>query len=74
MKTTMIKKFQKMMIKKALKNGIDENFGQNELRLLKDKIGYNPYGNIKERKIVEDIDFLNNWLMIFDYEQLKDYK
>ena len=70
----MIKQFTRKMAKEAIKNGINENFGQTELRKLKDKIGYNPFGNEKERQTVKDIDYLDSWLMCFDYKQLETYK
>lgn len=55
--------FKSKMIDKAKANGICENFGQTELRKLKDKVGYNPYGTQKERDICRKIDELDNWCM-----------
>ena len=66
--------FQKQMIKKALKSGIGENFGQKELQKLKDKYGYNPFGTIKEREMAKLFDYLDNWLMNLDYNALKQYQ
>jgi len=70
----MIKQFTRKMAKKAIKNGIDENFGRQELCQLKDKVGYNPYGNEKERNVAKDIDYLDSWLMCFDDKLLSTYK
>ena len=58
------------MIKKAKAKGLYENFGQNELRKLKDKYNYNPYGTPKERAIANEIDGLDRWCMDFDLSQI----
>lgn len=58
--------FKNMMTKKAQKAGeIWEDFGQKELCELKDKVGYNPFGNQKERAQADQIDQLDNWCMNF---------
>ena len=69
-----VRRFQKTMVLKAIKKGgLYENFGQKEIRELKDKYGYDRY-DFRKRKIAEDIDFLDNWCMDFDDNSLKDYK
>lgn len=62
-----LKNFQSKMIEKARKHGIYENFGQNEIRQLKDRYGYNPYGSEKERKIANEIDMLDNWAANYSF-------
>jgi len=70
-----IKNFKNEMIDKAIKKGsIWENFGQDELRKLKEKYHYNPYcnkdSNIKEWTITSKIDELDKWASHFDLSQL----
>lgn len=65
-----INNFKKTMIDKAKAKGIYENFGQTEIRKLKDKYGYNPYGSDKERDIARRIDSLDEWVMNFDLSQI----
>lgn len=67
------------MIKKAIKkDGIWENFGQDELRKLKDKYHYNPYANKysneNEYRIHQEINELNEWAKSFDLSQLNNSK
>ena len=69
-----VKRFQRSMVLKAIKKGIYEDFGQTEIRKLKDKYGYERYGGKAEKKITEDIDFLDNWCMTFDDNSLEHYK
>ena len=61
------------MINKATKRGgIWENFGQKELRQLKDKVKYNPYSHEnKDKENVEAIDELEHWCSYFDLSQLR---
>lgn len=40
-----------------------ENFGQNEVRKIKDKHGYHPYGTQAERAEAQRIDRFNEWCM-----------
>ena len=59
-----IKNFKEKMIEKFLSKGIYENFGQIELRKLKEKYHYDPYANKwreKEFKIKNAIDELDEW-------------
>jgi len=69
-----IEKIQKRIALKAIRNGITENFGQDEIRKLKEREGYNPHGNKVERETAEEIDFLDNWCMNFDDNTLKKWK
>ena len=66
------------MIKKAIKkNGIWENFGQKEIRQLKDKYHYNNYANQwkpEEYKIKLAIQELDDWASHFDLSQLDNPK
>lgn len=50
-----------MMAKAAKRGGVWEDFGQSELRKLKDRYAYNPYGTPKERSTARQIDALNEW-------------
>lgn len=65
-----INNFKSEMIKKAKKNGLYEDFGQTELRKLRDKYGYNPFGTPTERTIAQKIDNLDEWCMNFDLSQI----
>ena len=68
---TKIKKLKEKLINEAQTKGIYENFGQKEVRKLKDKFSYNPYGNEKEKRIVAEIDSFDNWCMNFDDRRLE---
>lgn len=61
--------FKSKMIAKAKKSGIVENFGQTELRELKDQYDYNPFGTQKERETANKIDALDRWCMNYDGKQ-----
>ena len=73
-----LKNFKQTMIKKAIKkNGIWENFGQKEIRQLKDKYHYNNYANQwkpEEYKIKLAIQELDDWASHFDLSQLDNRK
>lgn len=63
--------FKEVMIAKAKKEGsIWENFGQKELRKMKDKYDYNPHVNAwscrAEQLVVETIDKLDEWCSTFN--------
>jgi len=68
-----LKQFKSKMTKKAIDCGLCENFGQSELRQLKEKYHYNPYGNDVERIIAKEIDFLDSWLTNLDDKEIEDY-
>jgi hypothetical protein len=57
---------KRILIKRAKKDGIYENFGQNEVRQLNNKFidnsDYSYYMNVK-RKMIDRFD---NWCMTFD--------
>lgn len=65
-----IKSFEDKMIRKAKKNGINENFGVDEIEKLKRKYGYDPYGSIDERVNAEIIDELMEWCNNLDLSKL----
>ena len=65
-----IKSFEDKMIRKAKKNGLDENFGMDEIEKLKRKYGYNPYGSIDDRVNAEIIDELMEWCNNLDLSKL----
>ena len=65
-----IKSFEEKMIRKAKKNGLDENFGMDEIEKLKRKYGYDPYGSIDERVNAEIIDELMEWCNDLDLSKL----
>ena len=56
---------KKRLIQKANKKGISENFGQTEIRKLRDKYGYVNliYGTGQERAYAAQIDELEEWAM-----------
>ena len=66
--------FQKKMAKKAIEKGLYEDFGQKELRELKDKYPHLNPGNPTEKYNQEQLAYLENWLMNFDDEMLKRWK
>ena len=47
----MIKRVQKQLSNKWKKKGGWENFGQKELRKMKDKFKYDPYGSPQEDRL-----------------------
>ena len=58
---TNIEKIKKQLIAKAKKKGLYENFGETEVRKLKDKF---PTGYMGEERINMDaIDEFSNWAM-----------
>jgi len=69
-------RIQKKLVLKASKKGIWEDFGQTEVRKLKDKYGYNWrwFGTKAEKKIAEEINFLDNLCMDFDERMLEKWK
>ena len=56
---------KRRLIQKAKKKGIYENFGQTEIRKLRDKYQYTIliYGSEKERAYAAQIDALEDWVM-----------
>lgn len=66
-----LKNFEKTMTEKAKKSGICENFGQKEIMQLRERYGYNPYGNEKERRVANEIDRLSNWAANFSLNDIK---
>jgi hypothetical protein len=58
-----ISRVKKQLMKKWAKKGGYENFGQKELRKMKDKLDYNPYGSPQERQISKMLDAFNDWAM-----------
>jgi hypothetical protein len=66
-----ITRFKNQLIKRAKDKGLYENFGQNEVRKLKDKYtcGYTE----EERINIDLIDNFNKWCMNFNDRQLDKY-
>ena len=63
--------FREKMIEKAKKEGLSENFGQEELKKLKNECDYNPWGNTLEaQQVAEAIDDLDEWLMNLDQDSI----
>ena len=60
---SIVKRVKKQLMKKWAKKGGYENFGQKELRKMKDKLDYNPYGSPQERQISKMLDAFNDWAM-----------
>jgi hypothetical protein len=58
-----LSRVKKQLMKKWAKKGGYENFGQKELRKMKDKLDYNPYGSPQERQISKMLDAFNDWAM-----------
>ena len=56
-----IDKLKKQLINKWKNKGAYENLGQKEIKKLKDKYHYNPYGSPQERQIAKQIDKLEDW-------------
>ena len=55
-----IEKTKRTLIAKAKKNGLHENFGQDEVRHFLDTLGGDPYGTEDERKIDREIFYFGN--------------
>ena len=62
-----IMNFQSTMRKKAKKHGICENFGQAELRKLKERYNYDPHGTPTQRETARAIDALDAWCSNFTH-------
>lgn len=45
------------------KSPMVENFGQDHVRLIKDRYGYNPHGSPEERRQADEIDRFDDWCM-----------
>ena len=62
---TAIKKAKNNLIKRAIKNGINENFGAKEVMEIQDKFNYSVllYGSDAERSQAKKIDDFYNWCM-----------
>jgi len=58
-----ISRVKKQLMQKWAKKGGYENFGQKELRNLRDKFKENPYGSPEERKISDMLSAFDNWAM-----------
>ena len=58
-----ISRVKKQLMQKWAKKGGYENFGQKELRKLKDKFKENPYGSPEERQISDMLSAFNKWAM-----------
>ena len=65
---TDINKYKKQLILKAKKNGLYENFAQNEVRKLEDK--YSEFRYKGNDEIFNKIQEFNHWCMNFDDNQL----
>jgi len=55
------------LINKAAVRGVWENFGQKEIRALRDKYDYTElvYGNYEDRCIATEINNLEDWAMSY---------
>lgn len=62
------------MAKRAISKGIYENFGQTELRELKDKYSHLNLEDPVEKFNHNQFIHLENWLMNFDYEMMQRWK
>ena len=65
-----INKVKAGLIDRAKNYGLYENFGQNEVKALKAKLKYNPFGSAEERQTAAAIDNFDNWCMNFDLSQI----
>lgn len=54
---------------KARKEGLHENFGQKEVRKLRDKHGATPYGDEEQRQMDLEIDQFEDWAMELDLDE-----
>jgi hypothetical protein len=69
-----VARMKSQLIEKAKKKGIYENFGQKEVRKLKDKYPeYNEYDETG-RIIRNQIDNFDDWAMNFDQRKLSQLK
>lgn len=67
-----LRKTKQSLKSKAKKSGLYENFGQKEMRRIKDKYNYSDlvYGTTKERDMALMIDCLDDWCMDFDMSKI----
>lgn len=74
--STEIERTKKKLITRAQKKGLYENFGDKEVREIKDKYGYFElfYGSPEQRKEAGLINDFDNWCMTFDLSQLATIK
>ena len=70
---TQIKRYKKKLILRAKKKGLYENFGQLEVRQLKDDYDYLTlvYGTSKQRKDAAKIDAFDSWASSADDRSLR---
>jgi len=70
--STAIQKEKSKLINKAKKDGIHENFGQKEVRKLKNKYGFSElaYDSKEERQEALKIESFDNWCMNFDLSNI----
>lgn len=71
---TAVNKVKKSLIAKWKKKGGYENFGEKELRKLKDKFNYDPYGTPDERRIASILDNFDKWAMNYAGESMDENK
>jgi hypothetical protein len=69
---SVIKRVQKQLSNKWKKKGGWENFGQKELRKMKDKFKYDPYGSPQERQIAKVLDDFDNWAVNYVGENVNE--
>ena len=71
-----IEKTKQVLISMALIKGLYENFGQSEVRKIKDKFNYNNlvYGSFEEREQAQLIQDFNEWAYNFDDNDLNHYR
>ena len=67
---TAIKRYKERLIRKAKKNGLWENFGQKEVRLLEDT--YSEHKD-KNDRVWDKIREFDNWCMNYDLEEMKKF-
>lgn len=69
-----INRYKKQLIKRAIKHGMYENFGQKEVRKLEDKYIPQARDIIEKHKFMDLIQDFDHWAMNFNDKDLEYHK
>lgn len=65
---------KKKLIAKAKKRGIYENFGQTEVRQLRDEVEWSSAPFPEKKDSLQEVDAFSNWVENFDQRDLEELK
>ena len=69
---SMIEKVKKSLIDRWDTKGGYEDFGDKEIGMLRDKLGFNPYGSPEERQVARMIQDFEEWAMNYDGHSMNE--